>query len=244
VSCLKEKALFKPFRKYKLDYNRLKRWYLGSLYSYELAVSTLSEAVPKDKRLEEIYYDEKHLIEVNHYNLIKKYNKGYVKFLEEMVVIRIISLLENTLLEIVEAIFYYDKTKFYIPKKVVEFQVSEFLSKNIEELHNKYVKDIIGNLHRQGFKEISKFFNKNFDINFNNYRTNIESQDYGIKYVYKIHDIRHLLVHRLGKTDEKFQTEYNYKGRRIEMTEKEVILYLEIINNFVLFIEGQIEKWR
>src|SRR5699024_10609657 len=110
---------------------RLKRWYLGSLYSYELAVSTLSEAVPKDKRLEEIYYDEKHLIEVNHYNLIKKYNKGYVKFLEEMVVIRIISLLENTLLEIVEAISYYDTAIFYITQTFVEHQVSTVFSKSI-----------------------------------------------------------------------------------------------------------------
>lgn len=238
------KDFFKPFRKYELDYKRLKRWYLASLYSYDSTAKMIDQNMPAKKGLNKIYYKDSHLIENTPYTLRKKYRKNYVDFLEEMTLIRIISILENFLLDVIKTTFYHDKTCFYEPKQTIEFQISEFLSKDMNELEEKFIEEKVGNLHRQGFNEVKKYYKKILNIDFNNFNITIDSENYDIKYIHKIHDTRHLLIHRLGKTDEKFNREYNYSGKRIVLSEEDVILYLQIIDDFVEFLKNKFtEKW-
>lgn len=241
---MNKKDFFKPFRKYDLDYKRLKRWYLASLYSYDSTAAMIDQNTPAKKRLNKIYYKGSHLIENTPYTLEKKYRKNYVDFLEEMTLIRIISILENFLLDVIRTSFYHDKTCFYEPKQTIEFQVSEFLSKDMKELEEKFIEGKVGNLHRQGFNEVKKYYKKTFNIDFNNYNTSIDSKHYNIKHIHKIHDTRHLLVHRLGRTDEKFNKEYNYTGKLIILSEEDVLIYLQIIDDFVEFLRIKFtEKW-
>ncbi|WP_237982047.1 hypothetical protein [Bacillus thuringiensis] len=245
---MNEKEFFKPFRKYELDYKRLIRWYLASLYSYNSTAKIIEQDIIEQnlplKKLNKIYYKESHLIENNPHTLKRKYKKAYVDFLEEMTLIRIISILENFLLDVIRTSFYHDKTCFYEPKKTIEFQVSEFLSKGMEELEESFIEEKIGNLHRQGFNEVKKYYKKIFNIDFNNFNTSIESINYSVKHIHKIHDTRHLIIHRLGRTDEKFNKEYNFTGKIITLSEEDVILYLQIIDDFVEFLKNKFaEKW-
>ncbi|MBX4373358.1 hypothetical protein K4G95_24215, partial [Mycobacterium tuberculosis] len=78
----------------------------------------------------------------------------------------------------------------------------------------------VGNLHRQGFTEVKKYYKKIFNIDFNNYNVSIALNNYNIKHIHKIHDTRHLLIQ-----------EYNYTGKRIILSEEDVILYLQIIDD-------------
>ncbi|WKL00528.1 hypothetical protein Q0F98_26320 [Paenibacillus amylolyticus] len=161
-----------------------------------------------------------------------------------MTIIRIISILENFLMDVVKTCFYHDKTCFHEPKQTIEFQISEFLSKDMHELEEKFIDGKIGNLHCQGFNEVKKYFKKTFNIEFNNFNVSIESQSRNIKDIQKIHDTRHLLVHRLGRTDEKFKREYNYDKKRIVLSEEDVLIYLQIIDEFVGFLKTKfMEKW-
>jgi len=239
---MNEKEFFKPFRKYELDYKRLKRWYLASLYSYDSTAKIIEENMAGNgKRLQKIYYKESHLIEHSLITLEKKYRKNYVSFLEEMTLTRIISILENFLLDAVETAFYHDKTFFFEAKQTIEFQVSEFLSKNMWELEKKFIDDKIGNLHRQGFNEVRKYYKKTFNIDFQNFNTSIDSVNYNLKDVIKIHDMRHLIIHRLGRTDEKFRRDYNYNGKTLNLSEEDVIVYLQIIDDFVWFLKDKFQ---
>jgi len=242
---LNEKDFLKPFRKYDLDFQRLQRWYLASLFSYESTANILGQDMPRDRNSTyKIHYKGAHLIEHHPLTLKKKYEKGYVKFLEEMTLIRVISILELLLLDVVRTAFYHDKTCFYAPKEIIEFQISEFLSNDMNELEEKFIEGKIGNLHRQGFNEVKKFYRKSFDINADHFNTSIDSVDYNIKDIHKIHDMRHLLVHRLGLTDEKFIRDYNYASKRIILEEEIILLYLQLINEFVSFLKNKfIEKW-
>lgn len=241
---MNEKDFFKPFRKYDLDYKRLKRWYLASLYSYDSTASIVEQTIPADKKLNEIYYKDFHIIDSTAYGLERKYKKNYVDFLEEMTLIRIISILESFLLNVIRTSFYHDKTCFYEPKQSIEFQVSEFLSKDMNELEEKFIEDKVGNLHRQGFNEVKKYYKKTFNIDFTNFNTSILLKNYNIKDIHKIHDTRHLLVHRLGRTDKKFNNTYNYTGKSIQLSEEDVIIYLQIIDDFAGFLKDKFtEKW-
>ncbi|RLQ92117.1 hypothetical protein [Planomicrobium sp. Y74] len=242
---MNRKEFLKPYRKYDLDFKRLNRWYLASLYSYDSTATMLELNMPQDRSTaDKVYYKEKYLIEHHPSNLKRKYEKAYAKFLEEMTIIRLISIIELHLLDVVRTAFYHDKTCFYAPKETIEFQLSEFLSKDMHDLEEKFIENKIGNLHRQGFSEIKKFYNKTFNINFDHFSTNIDSVPYTIKDINKIHDIRHLLVHRLGLTDEKFKREYSYAHKLIQLEEETVLLYLQLVNEFVSFLKNKfIEKW-
>lgn len=241
---MEEKTFFKPFRKYDLDQKRLHRWYLASLYSYNETVESIDSIESEEIKKEKILYKDTHVIAHNLYEMKRKYRKNFVSFLEEMTIIRIISILENFLLDAIKIAFYHDKTCFYDPKQVVEFPVSEFLYKNMNQLEEKFIDGKISNLHRQGFNEVMKFYKKVFNIDFNSFNTTIDSQSYGIKQINKIHDIRHLFVHRLGKTDSKFKRDYDYNHPNIVLSEEEVLLNLQVVDNFVLFIKNKFtEKW-
>jgi hypothetical protein len=246
---MNEKEFFKPFRAYDLDYKRLKRWYLASLYSYEVTANHVDRFKTEPRKPGQpnpniIYYKDEHLIGHHKRSLIGKFKRKYVDFLEEMTLIRIISILEDFLMSVVKTAFYYDKNCFHEPRQTIEFQISEFLSKDMSELEEKYIDGKVSNLHRQGFGEVRKFYKKTFDIDFNDFVTQYDSVDYRIKDLVKIHDIRHLLVHRLGKTDAKFQSDYKYTGKQIVLEEEEVILYLQIIDDFVNFLRGKFkDKW-
>lgn len=241
---MNEKDFFKPFRKYDLDYKRLKRWYLASLYSYDSTAKMIDQNMPDEEKFDKIYYKDSYLIEHTPYRLEQKYRKSYVAFLEEMTLIRIISILENFLVDVIRTCFYHDKTCFYEPKKTIELQVFEFLSKNMKELEEDFIERKVANLHRQGFNEVKKYYKKTFTVDFNNFNTSFESNNYNIKDIHKIHDIRHLLVHRLGRTDEKFKKEYNYTGKLIKMSEEDVLHYLQIIDDFVEFLKSEFaKKW-
>ena len=73
---MNEKEFFKPFRKYELDYKRLKRWYLASLYSYDSNAKIIKEDMSGNgKRFNRIYYKESHMIESNLHNLEKNIGK-------------------------------------------------------------------------------------------------------------------------------------------------------------------------
>ncbi|WP_174615784.1 hypothetical protein [Virgibacillus ihumii] len=239
---MNEKEFFKPFRKYDLDYKRLKRWYLATLYSYDSTAEIINQNIPDKKKVNKIYYKDSHLIENTPFTLEKKYKKNYVNFLEEMTLIRVISILENFLVDVIKTSFYHDKTCFYEPKQTIEFQVSEFLSKDMKELEEKFIEGKVQNLHRQGFNDVKKYYKKTFNIDFNDFKTSIDSNNYNIKDINKLHDIRHLLVHRLGRTDEKFNKEYGYIGKLINLSEEDVLHYLQMINDFVEFLKNNFSK--
>lgn len=240
---MNEKEFLKPFRIFELEIKRLKRWYLASLYSYDITANSLDTSVPY---LEEnkFFYKDTYFLDQHPSHLKKKFEDRFTTFLEEMTLIRLISLLEIFLLDVLRTSFYHDKTCFYVNKERIDFSLSEFLSKDMESLEKKYIEDKISNLHRQGFKEVQKFYSQRFSIDFNNFNVNIEGEKHNLKYVNKIHDTRHLIVHSLGLTDDKFKRDYDCTYKKIKLDEEMVLLYLNIISNFVDFIKMQcLNKW-
>lgn len=232
---------FKEYRNFSLNFDRLHRWYLGTLLSYDHSIDLLTQSLPTTPYREKIYfkeelYQKEHLIQHDKRDLLKKFQKGYQQFLDEMVLIRLVTLLEVFLVDMVKTIFFYDKSLFY-EKGKYELNISEFLLKDKFSLETDYINKLTSKLGRSGFEEIEKLYLKKFNINFS--YENLYNYNYtGLK---QLHDTRHLIIHKLGKTDDKYRNDYNYSKKKISLSTEKVFYYLELIASFTKYIKKELE---
>lgn len=246
-----EHEFFRKYRRFVIDYERLERWYLATLVSYDYSVDTVNEIL-EQKRKQRIHKERKkvffkeeefgkeYLIQHDYTDLLKKYQKGYRVFLEEMVLIRLVSLLEVLLSDMIISSFYYDKRSFFTKGKY-EVNISEFLYKNKEELEREYIEKLVDKHSRGGFLELQKLYDKTLNIKLNSFNKLEKNSFYTYKNMEKLHDTRHLIIHQLGQTDKKYRTKYDYDKKTLQLTEKEIIEYLGLVKEFAFFLEEQLK---
>lgn len=249
---MNEKEFFKNYRRFKNDYDRLYRWYLATLLSYDLSEKEIQEILRKKglhtdqyERVKVYYqqekYDDLYLIQHDHLDLLKKYRKGYKVFLDEMVLIRLVTLLEVLTSDMIETCFYYDKRPF-LKKGKYEINIAEFLYKNKEQLEKEYIEETIKPVQRGGLNQLQKYYLQTFGIDYRIFKVSNESDTFTYKDIQKLHDTRHLIIHRLSKTDEKYRRDYNYSKKTIQLTEPQVLYYLELVLRFTDFLKEQFKE--
>tara|TARA_R110002050_G_scaffold167946_1_gene299006 strand:- start:1213 stop:2358 length:1146 start_codon:yes stop_codon:yes gene_type:complete len=163
--------------------------------------------------------------------------KDYLaKQLRTVIFIRIISALEVFLIDSIRETFVARKDLFHKQNSKIEFTHSELLSsKSISSLWSKLINRECRNLQNQGFKEVRKYYKTNFNIDFANSQISLMQ-------IEKLHDIRHLMVHKLGRTDEQFRKKYDYKQDRLSLKQEEFYNGLEMILKFGVFINEEMDK--
>lgn len=244
---MNEKDFFKSHRRFLAEYDKLKRWYLATLLSYEVSSDEMEKIIKGKKpfQREKIYYKEEeygetYLIQHDHRDMLKKYKKGYITFLDEMVTIRLVSLLEVHLSETLENCFYHDK-KLFFTKGKYQINTSEFLYKSKEDLEKEFIEGIVDKISRGGFEELKKAYQNKLKIDFTAFQINEESKRFIYKDIKKLHDTRHLIIHQLGKTDSRYRQQYDYSKDRINLNTEEIFYYLDLVGYFVQFIKTQLK---
>jgi len=158
--------------------------------------------------------------------------------LRQLVLIRLISILEHYLINNVKYIFTETKAPFKSALRI-EFQYQELLSfKSLTDIFNKIITKECRQLSSGGFKDIIKYYKSKFDIDLNSF---FSSQTRMFQY----HDIRHLFVHNLGKTDKQYRKKYNTTKVGLSINDaylmnaiSDVRTFVEIVNKHTLeFIE-------
>lgn len=247
---MNEHDFFKSYRRFTNDYERLERWYLATLLSYDYSIDEMSRMIDQKRRegrgREKVYFKEEqygktYLIQHDHHDLLKKYGKGYKSFLEEMILIRLVSLLEVLLSEMIESCFYYNKRLFFTKGKY-EINVSEFLYKDKQELEEEYIKKLVDKHSRGGLVELKKFYNKNLDIDLTSFYKTDQDTTFSYKEIERLHDTRHLIIHQLGRTDQKYRTKYNYAKKAIQLTAEEIFYYIELVESFAEFLKNELQR--
>ena len=248
-----KKNYLKPFRRFNLNYDRLYRWYLATLISYENSQEKIAPIISKKKAdklpREKIYYKQEvygttHLIQHDITDLQKKYEKGYNSFLDEMVLIRLVSLLEVLLVDLIESGFYYNKRLFFDNTKI-SIPIAEYLSKDKETLDKQYIDNLTRTFGNKGFDGITKFYKKNFKIDLRLFSiTNTNNSD--ITYTYadlqKFHNNRHLIIHKLGKVDEAYNHKYNNEVKKIALTQNDIFFYFDLIHYFAKYLDDSFQE--
>ncbi|MFM9988384.1 hypothetical protein [Flavobacterium sp.] len=160
--------------------------------------------------------------------------------LRQLLLIKLISILEQYLIDNIKFIFTEIKEPFKT-NNVIEFQHQELLSfKSLTEVFNKIISKDCRQLSSGGFDKIIKYYHLKFKLNLNSF---FPSKERIIEY----HDRRHLHVHNLGKTDKQYRKKYNTTKSGISISDEyirnaieDISIFAEIVNkNTVNYIENQ-----
>ncbi len=225
----------KPFINFRSETRRLLTLHNAGVYSFTQESKRIKQKIyntPTDFDPQLPIYlndeeDESMLLSGSAYELAEKFKKQFQKNIREVLLVRLISTLEVFLVDMVREVFLKRKDLFHSNSKI-EFSQNELLaSDSITSIWTKIINKECRRLQNQGLIETKKFYYKNFDIDFNNFSEKIST-------IQKIHDIRHLLVHRLGKTDNEYRHKYNTKQRAVNVSSE---VFYEAVNTIKAFGE-------
>lgn len=140
--------------------------------------------------------------------------------LNQLVYVRIISALEVYLVDTIKDVFVYTKEPFLNEKSIPQLTQSELLSAmKISKVYEKIINKKCRNLSGKKFTEVARYYEKTFGIN-------VLNMGPGKREMEKYHDIRNLLVHRLGRLDDKYREKYGMiNSKRIGVPFNEDLLY-------------------
>lgn len=148
------------------------------------------------------------------------------KNLSEIVFIRVISGLEVYMKDSILEIFRKNKLPFKNLKKDLKFDYNELLSfKSTADMVNKLIKTELREVKNGGISELVRYYNNTFGL-----EIDINSPEY--KKLIKYHDQRHILVHRLGKTDEVYRKKYGSNIYNISIDEDYLMTCIDDFNTF------------
>ncbi len=149
------------------------------------------------------------------------------KMLNQQTFVRTISALEMFLVDIFRDIFIKTKTPFKDQSKILKLNHSQLLStKNISELNNQIINKVCRDLSSIGFSEIIKAYKKMLLIDLLHILP-------GKQKMVEYHEIRHLIVHKLGRTDSQFRIKYKMSNKAgISINDDYLKNFIKDINDF------------
>lgn len=266
---MKETTYLKPMRIAELEFNRLKRWYFATLFSYDGTQQSIrdeyrgvrdenGEAPAREKfyhipkTIDSLDADYKgdspefFIIQHDIRDCISKFkNKNYKAYLDQMILIKLVTMIEIMLSDMLVNSFYLKKEMFY-HSELVSFTVQDFLSKDKETLEEEYIEKLFDSAKRSGFKGVSKTYATKLKIRLTEFSEEEvflgESSKYKYKDIIKMHDERHLIIHRSGYVDDKYKREYGVTRKRIEFDEKEILVYLRTVEKFMIYLRKEFKQ--
>jgi hypothetical protein len=219
-------------RTFYSELNRLRSLYLVATYAFHSTSRNLRANIKTgtEDAKQPITARHSSLGEVeiapNAYALWRRLDKQYPRYLREALFVRLISSFEVFLVQSIREVFLVRRDLFHSDKRL-DISYQELLSaKDITTLWSRVIKRETRSLHNQGFPEIVKYYNRYLCIDFNDLSISTRSLN-------ELHDRRHLIVHRLGKTDEYYRHAYNIKKKQILLDEDYFLLALQQIETAV-----------
>jgi hypothetical protein len=235
------KTKIKAFQDFRTEWSRVKKIYYVTMFSYEETISRVNDELRKNLVTEKDKFHYKNeLISRSPFELTKNLSDRYGNMLRESLFVRLISIMElyfnDVLLELSEITFNPFKTE-----GTKEYKVVDLLNFNdIKEMQKEIIQNKVRGVVLGGYKEISKFLRQKLNINIAN--SNLDETKIKELYVR-----RNLLVHAGGYIDDFYydnfiQNENQSVGKRLNVTEDYFITSLELVLNYVVFVNSKIEE--
>lgn len=171
-------------------------------------------------------------------------NRGHLKSdllkkrareLRSVLYVRLISALEVYLIDSIKYAFINNPFVLASTTKRMEVPYSKLIgTTSIADLQWEIAEKEARNLHSAGFKDVVKYYNSQMGINIADLGINLSRLE-------RFHDRRHLLVHRLGKSDGGYRHKYNEKAPSINIDESELNELVLAIRELSLKLSNAIE---
>ena len=154
--------------------------------------------------------------------------------LRELVLVRAISALEIFLGDTIRDVFVVTKVPFMDPGVEISFTHEDLIANNSPtKIFNRIINKELRKISGGSFNDVIKYYKKRFNID-------IGSISPGYQVMNEYHDMRNILVHRLGKTDAIFRHKYRTEEQRININSRVINSLLDDIENFANKVEIQI----
>lgn len=235
------KTKIRAFQNFRTEWSRVKKIYYVTIFSYEETISRVNDELGKNliTNNEKFHYKNE-LISRSPHELTRNLSDRYANMLRESLFVRLISIMElyfnDVLLELSEITFNPFKTE-----GTKEYKVVDLLNINdIKAIQNEIIQNKVRGVVLGGYKEISKFLRTKLNIN-------IANSDLNTTELKELYTRRNLLVHAGGYIDEYYydnfiKDEGGSVGKRLTVTEDYFIASLELVLNYVVFVNSKIEE--
>ena len=221
----------------------IRRWLYTTIFAYNHANTTLIDQINNGENTDSIVFSAFNEKGCSTYGLIHRLKTENIKICKELSLIKCISALEVFLVDSIKEVFDTDISPFLSNDKI-EFHLGEVLSCNdISQLKQKYIANRCRNLHSCGFEEIGKYYKKIFSIDFSHFSTTINDTSYGIAYIQRYHQMRHLITHQLGKTDEQYRKKYATTDTVIKLSEDDLSIFFKVMESFSHYIYSHLQVY-
>lgn len=140
---------------------------------------------------------------------------GLPRDLRSVLYIRVISALEVFLIDSIKHAFTRNPSLLASQKRLEIPHSRLIAARTVTELQWEIVQKETRRLHSAGFTEVAKFFSSQLGINLSETGINLARLE-------KAHDLRHLLVHRLGHTDEQYREKYGVKLAKVYVMDQDL----------------------
>uniref|UniRef100_UPI0025FCE0CE hypothetical protein n=1 Tax=uncultured Chryseobacterium sp. TaxID=259322 RepID=UPI0025FCE0CE len=158
--------------------------------------------------------------------LIRSFEKNIPFLGRELIYIRIISALELFLVQSIRDIFKQTSEPFKSNIKRIELNYSQILNiSSVSQLRNQLLNKETRPLSSTGYEDVVKYYKKQLGLDISSIGVGLEKMKY-------YHQIRHILVHRLGKVDTLFKKKYGYNKTYIQVSEE---LLLNLFNDVYIY---------
>ncbi|MFB5588482.1 hypothetical protein ACE41I_17470 [Bacillus cereus] len=235
-----KKYHLRAFRNFRAEWQRLKRIYHVTMYSYEETLKRVEDEAQSGvlHRSDYIYYKEE-LIARSYRELNRNLEFRFANMTRESLFIRLVSLLElyfnDSLTELSSKTF--DPFKSQDEKT---YKVGQLLSlSDVKSIQNEIIQNQVRSIVLGGFDKIKRFYNSKIDIDFT-------KSGVAIKDIETIYSNRNLIVHAGGVIDEVYIRKYGNEdmivGKRLEITEEFFLTSLETVFNLVQYVTDKLEE--
>lgn len=164
----------------------------------------------------------------------EKFRGELIYTLRELIFVRLISALEVFLVDSVKEVFTHTTILFMDDNVQYEFKQSELLAySSISELRSKIIKKQLRALSSGGFEDVISFYKKRFNIELGGIMP-------GKRKMIEYHELRHLLVHRLGKTDKIFREKFQHQEKQVLISEELLFNFINDLNSFCTCVKSEL----
>lgn len=204
-------------RKLQVEIERLRALCSAVPHAFDLVVqqSLQSTSTPSDHHKPFIMPegDSSEPVAKNIYQLKHRLERQLPRYLREAAYVRLISALEVFLIDLTREILTQRRDLLGKIGTTAEFEYVRLVSfTSLSDLFSTIINKECRRLQNQGFVEIVKFYQRIVGIKISDIQ--------GGNRLHEMYERRHLLVHRLGKTDEKYRHTYNTQARAISVDDQ------------------------
>lgn len=220
----------------KRELKQLRNFYLTTQFAYN-QVKELMELCTTSEDVRDALRD--HGVRWSKYEKMSKsddHKRKVEAMLRELIFVRAISALETFLTDVIRDVFIVTKAPFMDKDLRIEMSQAELIGINTPTMiYSKIINRETRSLTSGGFNEFIKYYKKRFNID-------LATIEPSYKKMNEYHDVRHILVHRLGETDEAFRKKHHTSKKRLSIDESYIDGLLDDLDKFTEEVDCEIRS--